>query len=66
MVNENNRNKDVNYVLIDSPVTPYSSIEDIKAWIEELRKLPDTREVKEEVLRMDDILKNIMKLSDDR
>lgn len=32
--------------LIDSPVTPYSDIEAIEAWIRELRAMPDNPQVR--------------------
>lgn len=34
--------------LIDSPLTPYSSAEKIRAWLNELEKMPDTAEVRQE------------------
>lgn len=34
--------------LIDSPLTPYSSAEKIRAWLNDLEKMPDTPEVREE------------------
>jgi len=44
---ENSDNSDdIAYILIDPPVTPYSSEEDILAWIEELKAMPDLPEVR--------------------
>lgn len=37
---------DIAYILIDPPITPYSSEKDILAWIEHLKTLPDLPEVR--------------------
>jgi len=37
------------YVLIDPPVVPFSSEEDILAWINELKALPDRPEVRSSI-----------------
>lgn len=42
-----NDDKDIGYILIDPPVTPFSAEKDILAWIEELKEYPIRPEVKE-------------------
>ena len=34
----------MSYTLIDPPITPFSPVNEIKAWIEHLQKLPDSPE----------------------
>lgn len=41
----------MNSWIIDPPVTPYSSAEDIRAWISELESMPDS-EAKTDALRL--------------
>ena len=48
---------DIAFILIDSPVTPYSSEEDILAWIEELKTYPDRPEVREAILQAQEYIK---------
>ena len=40
------KDKDIAYILINPPVTPFASEEDILAWIEELKTLPNLPEVR--------------------
>jgi len=35
----------MDYILIDAPITPYSSKEEIEAWIKELQDMEQTPEV---------------------
>lgn len=37
--------QNLGYILIDPPVGPYSPVEDIKAWIAELKRMPERPEV---------------------
>ena len=34
------------YILIDSPVGPYSDIEELQAWVVSLKAMPDRTEVR--------------------
>jgi hypothetical protein len=45
------------YILIDPPVTAYSSVESIRAWLDELSKKPDTDEVKEAINAANELLR---------
>lgn len=36
---------EMDYILIDAPITPYSSKEEIEAWIKELKSMEQTPEV---------------------
>jgi len=36
---------EMDYILIDAPITPYSSKEEIEAWIKELQDMEQTPEV---------------------
>lgn len=57
-MNENYDNsEDVAYILIDPPVTPFSSEKDILAWIEELKTYPDRPEVREAILQAKEYIK---------
>ena len=49
---------EVGYILIDSPITPYSSEEDILVWINELKEHPyrERTEVQEEIAKAETIL----------
>jgi len=51
------RDEDIAYILIDPPVTPYSSKEDIFAWLEKLKTLPDLPEVRDAVSQAQEYLK---------
>lgn len=44
--------------IIDPPVTPYSSPEEIKAWIKELETMERTEQVKKAIAQADIWLKN--------
>lgn len=39
----------MNYILIDPPVSPFSSVDELSSWLEELKKLEDTAEVREAI-----------------
>lgn len=51
------RDEDIEYILIDPPVTPYSPKEDILAWIEKLKTLPTLPEVKEAIAEANKYIK---------
>jgi len=48
--NSNVKNSD-GLILIDSPVGPFSNVQEILAWIEELKTMPDRPEVRVEIER---------------
>lgn len=50
--------EDIGFILIDAPITPYSSEEDILAWINELKEHPhrERSEVQEEIAIAENIL----------
>lgn len=50
-LSKNTTNDDIGFILIDSPITPYSSEEDILVWINELENHPNRErpEVQEEI-----------------
>ena len=48
--------KNIGYILIDPPVTPFSPEKDILAWIEELKTLPDRPEVREAISQAQEYL----------
>ncbi len=50
--------EEVGYILIDSPITPYSSEEDVLRWIKELEAHPNKErpEVQEEIESAKNIL----------
>ena len=49
--------EDIAYILIDSPISAHSSKEDIFAWLEELKTLPDLPEVRDAVSQAQEYLK---------
>lgn len=49
--------EDVGFILIDPPITPYSSEKDILAWIVHLKTLPDLSEVKNAISQAKDYIK---------
>ena len=46
---DRNDDEEVQFILIDSPVGPYSQEDEIIAWLAELRKMPDLPEVKQAI-----------------
>ena len=46
----------MNYSLIDSPITPYSSIQKIEEWIIELNKKEPNEQVKKAIKEANDLL----------
>jgi len=46
LTKDTTENDDIGHILIDSPVGPYSPIDEIRDWIEELNNMPDTLEVR--------------------
>lgn len=48
---------DIAYILLDSPVTPFSSEKDILAWIDHLKTLPDLPEVRLAISQAKDYIK---------
>lgn len=44
------------YVLIDSPVGYYSSVDDIEAWIRELNKMTPGPQVNDEIAKAQELL----------
>ncbi len=52
------------YILIDSPVTPYSPVEKIQKWLDTLEKMPerDYPEVKKAIADAESMLKNSTEL----
>ena len=49
--------------LIDSPLTPYSSAEKIRAWLKDLDAMPDTPEVRKEKQTASQQLKELIQSS---
>jgi hypothetical protein len=49
--------KNIGYILIDPPVTPFSPEEDILAWIDHLKTLPDLPEVRDAISQAEDYIK---------
>lgn len=49
--------ENIGYILIDSPVTPYSSEEDILTWIKKLKIYPDRPEVREAISQAQEHIK---------
>lgn len=48
---------DIAYILIDPPVTSFSSEKDIFAWIVHLKILPDLHEVRDTLSQAEDYIK---------
>lgn len=42
--------------IIDPPVGPYSDPDDIRAWLEELRKMPDNEDVRQAIKEAEQLL----------
>ena len=52
-----NVDENIGYILIDPPVTPHSSEEDILAWIKKLKTYPDRPEVREAISQAQEYIK---------
>jgi len=50
-------------MLIDSPITPYSTKEEVDNWIKDLESMPNEKEVLEEIEKAKEILNDILKES---
>ena len=58
LLSSNTTDNEIGYILIDSPITPYSSEEDVLIWIKELEEHPNKErpEVQEEIKLAKNIL----------
>jgi len=59
LLTKNTTDDDIGYILIDSPVGPYSSEEEIISWIEKLKTYPDRPEVRDSIEEAKDMLNRI-------
>ena len=48
-MNKNTEDENIAFILIDSPISLYSSKDEIIAWIRELNTMPNRPEVEEEI-----------------
>ena len=47
-----------NMMLIDSPITPYSTKEEVEGWLKDLESMPNEKEVLEEIEKTKEIINN--------
>jgi len=47
-----------NMMIIDSPITPYSTKEEVEGWLKDLESMPNEKEVLEEIEKTKEIINN--------